>query len=256
MRQRLESNNGPVRKWLQSNHNGFYDNSIKGVNDLHRKAIPASKHVYYFSLSFHSTVPFPTNWPAWTTEAINSFPISLAIFIRQVLRTIPLLNIGGIIEHIMDQLIDTVGWAIISSLSSISDLVRWATIAVANRLLREIDYNVTLPSPGKYLPRKDVFPLILPTVYAMGSQDLTPEQKRILGPNLGDWNLNDGIVNTESMRSPDDSIEREISSFPISSIESDWVRGLYWHLGVNDRMDHADEIGVFIEENTVSSLVY
>jgi len=57
------------------------------------------------------------------------------------------------------------------------------------------------------------------------------------------------------MRGPDDSVVRNISAFPVSSINSDGVRGIYWHLGVNDRMDHADEIGVFIEENTVSSSV-
>ncbi|KAK9320295.1 hypothetical protein V1517DRAFT_8090 [Lipomyces orientalis] len=70
MRQRLESSFGAVSKWYCSNHNAFYDNSIKGVRDLHMKAIPISTPVYYFSLSFHSTIPFPCYW---TAEALNSF---------------------------------------------------------------------------------------------------------------------------------------------------------------------------------------
>ncbi|KAK9311918.1 Alpha/Beta hydrolase protein [Lipomyces starkeyi] len=254
LRERLESNNGPVSTWLKSNYNGFYDNSIEGVHDLHMKTIPTSKHVYYFSFSFHSTIPFPSGWPSWTIEAIDSFPIPLVDFIRKVLYSIPFVNIGAwIITRILDSFGNNVGWPILLSLISVKDLTQWGTQSVANRLLREIDYNVTLPPPGKYLPRKDVIPLMLPTVYAMGGQDLTPAQKDILGPNLGDWYLNDGIVNTESMRGPGDSIVRKISAFPTSSINSDVVRGIFWHFGVNDQMDHADEIGVFIEQDTAKS---
>lgn len=253
MRQRLESRAGPVWRWLSSNHNAFYDNSIKGVNDLHQKAEPTSIHAYYFSLSFYSTIPFPSDWPPWTIDAIQSFPIPLVRFIRQVLDSIPLLNMGAwIIDRILDGVLQAVGWRIIASLVSLRDVVRWATEQVVNRLLREMEYNVVLPRPGAYLPRKDTLPLMLPTVYAIGGQDLTTEQKDILGPNLGDWYQNDGIVNTESMRGPDDSFVRAISGFPASDVNRDGVRGVYWYFGVNDQMDHADEIGIFIQENTVS----
>ncbi|KAK9250182.1 Alpha/Beta hydrolase protein [Lipomyces tetrasporus] len=239
MRQRLESNDGPVSKWFKSNHNGFYDNSIKGVSDLNKRAIPTSTHVYYFSLSFHSTISFPCQWPPWTAEALNTFPIALVDFVRRI----PLVN--GIVD-----VVAKVGWPFILSLVKFHDVVRWATEAVANRLLREINYNVTVPPPGKYLPRKDVFPLMLPTVYGMGGLDLGDDQKEILGENLGDWYLNDGIVNTESMRGPDDSLVKSISGFPTSTLDGDGLRGVYWHFGVNDQMDHVDEIGVFIEEYT------
>ena len=255
MRQRLESDTGPVSKWFESGRNAFYDNSIEGVSELHVQTIPTSSLVYYFSLSFSSTIPFPSNWPSWTNDAINSFPVTIVDFTRHVLRSIPLLNIGGIIEHIVDGLVHTTGWVVLSQLTSLRELVRWATEQIANRLLHEMDYNVVLPPPGEYLPRKDVMPLMLPTVYAMGGQDLTDKQKDILGPNVGNWYLNDGIVNTESMRGPDDSIVRSVDGFPASNPNSSEARGKYWHVGVNGQMDHADEIGIFIEQNTVSGSV-
>ncbi|KAL4767033.1 hypothetical protein BDW60DRAFT_220859 [Aspergillus nidulans var. acristatus] len=246
MRQRLESIPGPVSKWYNSQNNAFYDNSIKGVNMLHMKASPLSEDTYYFSLAFHSTVPFPSTWPPWTVEAAEG-----------VLHSIPVVNIGAwVVDRILDAIGHIVGWAIILPLLNVRDVVRWVTRDVLNRLLRDTNYQVQLPLPGKYLPRKDVIPLMVPTVYAMGGQDLMSEQIDTLGPDLGDWYLNNGIVNTNSMRGPDDSIVRDIAAFPISDVNSYGARGLYWHFGTNSVMDHADEIGIFIKENTVCSLFY
>ncbi|KAJ4221995.1 hypothetical protein FALCPG4_015382 [Fusarium falciforme] len=83
----------------------------------------------------------------------------------------------------------------------------------------------------------------------MGSQELTETQKDILGPNLGDWYQNDGVVNTESMSGPNGSV-RDINELRDFDFSTAGKRGVYWHLGVNDRMDHIDQIGVFIERNT------
>ena len=260
MYQRLEKRPGPVQKWLLSNHNGFYDNSIEGVNDLNLmlKKYTNSEHIYYFSLSFHATIPFPSDWPPWTTDALETFPIPLVDFIHRVLSEIPGVRIGTfIIDAIIHQIIHRVGWRILSRFVELRSAVRWATDAVANRLLQVMGYDVVLPPPGKYLPRKDVIPIMLPTAYAMGGQDLTERQKDILGrDNLGDWFLNDGIVNTESMRGPQKSIVKEIREFPTAKIDSNDARGIYWHFGVNDRMDHADEIGVWTETDTVSSSIW
>ncbi|KAK9371523.1 uncharacterized protein V1513DRAFT_455441 [Lipomyces chichibuensis] len=44
------------------------------------------------------------------------------------------------------------------------------------------------------------------------------------------------------MRGPDDSIVRSISGFPTSSINIESGRRIYWHFGVNNQMDHGDEI--------------
>lgn len=56
------------------------------------------------------------------------------------------------------------------------------------------------------------------------------------------------------MRGPSEDVVRPVSAFPIENINSADVRGVYWHMGTNDRMDHADEIGVFIDDDTVSSM--
>ncbi|EWZ28364.1 hypothetical protein FOZG_17931 [Fusarium oxysporum Fo47] len=207
---RMESVNGSVSKWLNSSNNGLYDNSIEGVHNLSLKAINTSENIYYFSLSFHATDPFPEAWPEWGRDAIDSFP---------------------------------------TNIESFRSFVEWVTKAVITRVLQELGYDLALPNPGRYIPRKDVIPILLPSVYAMGSQELTQVQRDILGPNLGDWYQNDGIVNTESMSGPDNFV-RGINSLPDLNFSVDGKRGIYWHLGVNDQMDHADQIGVFIEQST------
>jgi hypothetical protein len=250
---RLESNPGPVWKWLTSNNNALYDNSIEGVHDLSLKAINASSQIYYFSLSFHATVPFPQEWPAWGRDAIASFPTNIGDFVRAALENIPIPSfLQWVIQMVVGEFI-TVGWIFITRVTSFRSFVGWVTDAVVTRILHELDYNLVLPMPGRYIPRKDVIPIMLLNVYAMGGQDLTPVQRGLLGTNLGDWYLNDGIVNTESMRGPDDSLVRNVSSLPDFDFIGPGKRGIYWHFGVNGQMDHADEIGVFIEQNTVWS---
>jgi len=245
---RLESVNGSVWRWLNSDKNGLYDNSIEGVHDLSLKAINTSENVFYFSLSFHATDPFPEAWPEWGIDAIDSFPTSLEAFTRAVLSRIPI--IGGWLADIIVGTITSLGWIILTTITSFRSFVEWITEAVLTRVLQDLGYDLILPSPGRYIPRKDVMPLLLPSVYAMGSQELTSAQRNILGPNLGDWYQNDGIVNTESMSGPDNFV-RGINSLPDFNFSVAEKRGIYWHLGVNDRMDHADEIGVFIEQSTV-----
>ncbi|OJZ79926.1 hypothetical protein ASPFODRAFT_148458 [Aspergillus luchuensis CBS 106.47] len=244
---RLESVDGPVWKWLTSNHNGFYDNSIEGVHDLSQKAINTSGKVYYFSLSFHATVPFPEDWPTWGLDAIDSFPTRLEDFVRGATRNIP------IVPWVVDGLIGIItgaGWSFLTTVTSFRSFVEWVTDAVITRISRELGYDLVFPKPGRYIPRKDVIPIMLLSVYAMGGQDLTQVQKNILGVNQEDWYQNDGVVNTESMRGPLNSA-RGISSLPDFDFSIPGKKGIYWHLGDNDQMDHADEIGVFIEQNTV-----
>lgn len=98
----------------------------------------------------------------------------------------------------------------------------------------------------------------------MSGQELSASQRAILRPEEGeDWLLNDGIVNTESMRGPRREWVRSIGGFPLATVgkgegegrgkkEEEDGRGVYWHFGTNDKMDHADEIGVWIDEGTVS----
>ncbi|KAH7148167.1 lipase [Dactylonectria macrodidyma] len=244
---RMESDNGPVWKWLNSDNNGLYDNSIEGVHDLSLKAINASENIYYFSLSFHATDPFPETWPAWGRDAIDSFPTSIESFVRGVVGNIPILRW---LTDIIINAFTSLGWRFIITVTSFRSFVEWVTEAVIARVLQELGYDLVLPNPGSYIPRKDVIPILLPSVYAMGSQELTPVQRNILGPNLGDWYQNDGVVNTESMSGPDNFV-RGISSLPDLDFSIAGKQGIYWHLGVNYQMDHADQIGVFIEQSTV-----
>ncbi len=106
---------------------------------------------------------------------------------------------------------------------------------------------------------KDVLPLLLPTVYAMGARDPLAQprlesRKEIIGNNSVEWLLNDGVVNTISMRGPrGEDVIREVESdgFPLAESSAADVRGKYWHFGTTDYLDHADEIGVWITEETV-----
>ncbi|OAQ82545.1 Lipase [Purpureocillium lilacinum] len=216
MLDRMEAQNGPVWKWLNSDNNGLYDNSIEGVHNLsqNHNVINTSAKIFYFSLSFHATDPFPEAWPPW----INAFA--------------------------------AIGWGILMAITSFRQFVEWVTGSVITRILQGLGYDLVLPNPGRYLPRQDVIPILLPSVYAMGSHELSQQQKNILGPNLGDWYQNDGVVNTESMIGPGNTASA-IGSLPDFDFSIAGKRGIYWHLGVNSRMDHADEIGVFIDQNTV-----
>jgi hypothetical protein len=256
MRARLEDLNGPVRRWALSRHNAFYDNSIKGVSELPEATTKPSAHIYYFTLSFHATVPFPSAYPQWAPEAAGTFPISLLQFARAILQHIPI--VGGLAERLLNNLVGVSGWAVFSASVRLRDLSLWVTVDVVQRLLRTFGYNLILPTPGKYLPRRDVIPLMLPTVYAMGGQDLSDDEKEILGPNRGNWYLNDGIVNTASMNGPIGAEVFDITNFPTSEpdIRTSEARGRYWDFGVNDKMDHADEIGVWVERTTVSASAF
>ncbi|CAG9954321.1 unnamed protein product [Clonostachys rosea f. rosea IK726] len=243
---RMEADNGPVWKWFNSTNNGLYDNSIEGVHDLSQRIINTSANIYYFSLSFHATDPFPGAWPAWGQDAINSFPIRIESYLKAVIGNIPI--VGWLMKKTINAF-TSLGWKLITTETSFRSFGQWVTEAVITKILQEQGYHLVLPNPGKYIPRKDVIPIFLPTVYAMGGQELTRAQKNLLGPNLGDWYQNDGIVNTESMSGPQGCV-RSISSLSDFDFSRPEKRGIYWHLGVNDRMDHADEIGVFIDDQT------
>src|SRR5258708_18835561 len=78
-------------------------------------------------------------------------------------------------------------------------------------------------------------------------------RKEIIGNDSEKWLLNDGIVNTISMSGPRDQVIREVdpAKFPLGKLAD--IRGKYWHFGTTGYLDHADEIGVWIAEDTVSS---
>jgi hypothetical protein len=239
-----------VWKWLNSDNNALYDNSIEGVHKLTQRVPNQSDKIFYFSLSFHATDPFPEAWPAWSKDASQSFPIGLVNLWRTAVAFLPILGVvGGAVEPILNTSAG-IGWDIFTATLPFRPFGEWATQAVITRFLRDWGYDLVLPNPGRYVPRKDAIPIFLPSIYAMGSHELSQAQRDILGPNLGDWLQNDGIVNTESMSGPDGAVSA-VGSLPDFDFRIAGKRGIYWHLGANNKMDHADEIGVFIEQNTV-----
>jgi hypothetical protein len=296
MRKRLESliyqaQPGPVRRWLESNHNGLYDNTIVGVNNLNNSTIPTSGDVYYFSLSFSCVEPSPNDWPPWTLDALRSFPLTTARFLNSIpiisniaqfvqgaLNSIPFIgpiipNIpelsgqlaDGIARLIIDAGVSIGGWYTVSTLTRFREVMSWATDNVVNHFLEYIGYRIRIPGPPDYLPIPTVFPPMLPAAYAIGCYNLTESQTKILGDDTHDWKANDGIVNTASMKGPlnrngDQHNNRtkdliaDARQFPHGLEEVETARGKYWHFGVTTGLDHADEIGIFIQEDAVSIL--
>ena len=96
---------------------------------------------------------------------------------------------GNIINAFTD-----IGWVILIVITNFRSFVQWGTEAVITRVLRQLGYDLVLPNPGRYIPRNDVMPILVLSVYAMGSQELSQQQRNILGPNLEDWYQNDGVV--------------------------------------------------------------
>ncbi|RFU27818.1 hypothetical protein B7463_g8516, partial [Scytalidium lignicola] len=295
MRTRLESMTwqseaGPVRKWIESNHNGFYDNSILGVNELNDKTIPTSCEIYYFSLSFSCVQKFPKHWPPWTLEALQRFPLTIgrfltsiplvgnvAQFLQGVVKAIPF--VGNLVPDIpklsaqfaeeiykliLTNIASVGGWHIISTLVNLQDVVKWSVNSAINPFLDQVGYNVRIPEPGNYLPITSIFPLMFVTAYAMGGKNLSVNQKHVLGEDASNWHLNDGVVNTESMKGPlnrngdlpsnrNQELIADACEFPLGQVHT--ARGKYWHFGVTSGIDHADEIGIFIQETTANATV-
>lgn len=73
---------------------------------------------------------------------------------------------------------------------------------------------------------------------------------------FGSSEQNDGVVDTVSMRGPENRNNPiyESDFFNTAALASN--RGVYWHFGVTEGIDHADEVGVFTDAATVSILVY
>lgn len=275
MQERFMAPDGPVATWYKSKHTGFYDNSIKGVEDMNLVAVPAtSSKIFYFSFSFSAIQEFPTKLPDWAQTTIAKFPFPGVSTVRGWATSFPPLKVPlWFSDTFLAPPVHWAIWKVIYNLVSLPDLIGWITQSVAAAFLATTNYHVRLPAPGKYLPRDDIIPFMAPTCYGMASLALTAEQKTTLldladgsEEELGDWFQNDGIVNTQSMKGPRSNVVKPIKDFPYQKLASSRfaiangvgpgpaslnARGVYWHFGTNTRMDHADEIGVFIDEGTV-----
>lgn len=117
---------------------------------------------------------------------------------------------------------------------------------VANGHLGQLGYFNRVPLPGARVPRPDVLPLMMLPAFAMGGYTIPNRPKQ----TSAEFQPNDGIVNTVSMRGPDDQ-----HVFDVANFQANNRNGRYWHIGVNETIDHADQIGVFTNPETVSTSV-
>lgn len=220
--------------------NGFYDNSIPGVTALNTFAAQPSSEVFYFTMSFDATGQFPNE---------TLYPADLATFPFSNFMTNPFNIWGSLITMTMGaaQALETA----LPGIPMIVKVTQWA-VKVANTHLRGLGYFSRIPTPGPVVPRSDILPSLSVTCYAMGGFEIPGNLAPTgLAPDLNseDFQPNDGVVNTVSMRGPDDAYVTDVASFPVQALGSvasvATTRGMYWHLGINKTMDHGDEIGVF-----------
>jgi hypothetical protein len=244
-----------VARWWQGRpgppvlrpHNGFYDNSIPGVSELNRRAAAPAPNIFYFTMSFDATRQLPEI--ALSPANVGSFPAPLPFSLAP--------NPGNIFGKI-----GAFGLSTISKLPGSTRtlaLAKWL-IQVANDQLGKLGYYNRLPAPGPRIPRADMLPVLTLFGYAMGGYEV-PDNIVPTGipPNISsaDFQPNDGVVNTVSMRGPDDTqIFDAATTFPPGALGNPAtmaqnVLGRYWHLGKNETMDHADQIGVFTVTQTV-----
>jgi hypothetical protein len=227
-----------VAEWYAGPHNGLYDCSLRGAEDLRRLAPDPSRDVYYFTLSFCATDAFPGRH--LTAEDVNGF---LGLF--------PLVwNPLGLLGHVTAPAIRAgMGLGAVPSLRA---AVGWM-VRVANRHLGALGYFSEIPAPGSHVPRPDMLALIKFPGYAIAGRDIP--DGALPGISSEDFRLNDGIVNTRSMDGPVGDHVRDGGGFAAAYAAGTDVKGQYWHLGLNRTMDHADQIGVFTSDVTVRALV-
>ncbi|PVH68758.1 alpha/beta-hydrolase [Cadophora sp. DSE1049] len=231
-----------VHTWWQSNSHGFYDNSIPGTMGLDTFASTPSPHIYYFTMSFSATDPFPNR--TLDDVDINSFfdlfPLSKIFNPFGLLG--PPIALGLFFS------------SRITALPELQAFAGWFT-AVANRHLQQMNYFSQLPPPGTQVPRPDMLPFLSLFGYSMGGYNLP---NNVL-PHITSeqYHPNDGIVNTESMSGPIGGPIQE-GNFPVNVMMTNpaATKGIYWHLGKNATMDHADQIGVFTDSNTYKEVEY
>jgi hypothetical protein len=230
-----------VPTWWQLNYHGFYDNSIPGIARLNNFAGPPAPQIYYFTMSFCATDPFPQT--TLTAQQINSF---IALFpLRRIYNPL------GVWGRVLAPPFSFASR--FPAFPRLQSFVAWFT-NVANAHLQQMNYFSQIPQPGSQVPRPDMLPLLSLFAYAMGGYNI--QLGALPGITPTDYQLNDGIVNTRSMDGPIGGPIQN-GAFPATAVTNAPVvggeRGKYWHLGQNVTMDHADQIGVFTDTNTVRS---
>lgn len=237
--------NGPVPLPGQPQfppHNGFYDNSVSGVNDLSNFTGTTAPDIFYFAMSFDATQQFPN--VQLSVGELNSLPVN------RVISALDFLGLRGFIGNIATD-------PNIPFNPSTLDLARWF-VRVANGHLGGLGYFDKIPFPGARVPRPDMLPFLTLFSIVMGGYDIPGNPVGLPNITSADFQPNDGVVNTLSMSGPEGSRILDAARFPTNGLGSmaqaiaTNAPGTYWHFGENHTMDHADQIGIFTEGQTVS----
>ncbi|CAH0054013.1 unnamed protein product [Clonostachys solani] len=218
-----------VNAWWVGRYNGFYDNSVRGINALDLFAPNPSTHTYYFTMSFCATTPFPKE--TLTAQEINDF-ITL---IRYSFNPFGVLGVVlAPFQFLGPSARAALGWM----------------VAVANNHLGPLGYFSRIPPPGNQVPRPDVLPLLSYPAYAMGGRNIPPTVA-MPGITSEEFQPNDGIVNTLSMDGPmTGPVNHGSFAAQVAAGGLDSAKATYWHLGLNSTIDHADQIGAFTNRAT------
>ncbi|KAH7385033.1 Alpha/Beta hydrolase protein [Cadophora sp. MPI-SDFR-AT-0126] len=228
-----------VIAWWTGRDNGLFDNSLRGVRNLDAFAQATSPHIYYFTMSFCATQPFPNR--VFTDRDINEF---LALF--------PAFNPGGIVGKFSTIFKFQQFGTWLGVFPTLRAALTWIT-DMANRHLQQMGYFSQIPRPGTHIPRPDMLPVIAFPAYAIGERNIPANAL----PNISSeqFRPNDGIVNTRSMDGPvAGPVNNGSFAAQLAAPGPLPVRGIYWHLGTNSTIDHADQIGVFTNDATKSEV--
>ncbi|KAL2829068.1 hypothetical protein BJY01DRAFT_261389 [Aspergillus pseudoustus] len=238
MHNRLEA---PILAWWNSDNNGIKDNGPDGIARLNRDFNPQpSPQTYYFTLSFDATRPFPTL--NFSPANLQSFPVHGALS----LWGFGFPGLLGDISASVGSFLSSAAHSVLNAIPgnpSDAEYARWL-VEVANNQARALGYQFRLPRPGGRIPRPDMLPLL--SLFSLGMSGVC--DSRLSGPS----EQNDGFIDTVSMRGPDEGggpVRDDIGSFSTAALGEN--KGVYWHLGVTEGIDHADEVGVFTVKETV-----
>ncbi|KAL2022642.1 hypothetical protein VTK56DRAFT_4986 [Thermocarpiscus australiensis] len=224
-----------INAWWSSNDNAVKDNGVAGVARLNADFSPtASTHTYYFTMSFDATRPFPKEY--LSGQDLKQLPVH------------PLLSLGGLAFpgpfNLTAEFISgafNLGREIPGTPSDVA-YARWA-VELANNHLRTLGYQIRLPSPGGRIPRADMLPVL--SIFSLGMSGMSEAS--------GLSEQNDGVVDTSSMRAPENAPAGDIDVFNTAAMATN--KGTYWHLGLTEGVDHADEVGVFTDPATYNQVL-
>ena len=230
MSARLNRPGGELSRWYDPGNtfNGFHDNSIAGVAALNAKILGPSSHVYYVSFGFAATVH---------TESLRV----TAEDVEAVLHSLPPLH------HVSPRL--TWPFASIAAFSA-NQLLPYVLPTVVERVLSHLPADSLRFGPlGSQIPRADMFPAFLIFAYGMGGYTLTSEQVTLLGGGIDNTAMqrNDGVVNTASMLGPVGSTVIPVTAQGVAAPR----RGVFYYVGENDALDHADAVGIVVAPELV-----